>query len=743
MMDKRQELLLAFLGRVTDVRHANAADRLTSETVNGVARTYGYDVANQLTNDNGTPHTYDKAGNRTDPGYVTGPGNRLLSDGTWSYTYDDAGHLVKKSKGAAAETWTYSYDAAGQLTAASKSASDGGPATDTVGFTYDAYGNRLTRTAWNASSGTTTERYAYDGWDTAKPDPVGGEAFDAWIDLDGAGNVTARRLFGPGFDDPLARQDAAGNVAWYGADRLGSVRLVFDNAGTITGARDYAGFGAITAASGSGLDRYSFAGMTWDPTLQMYGSHTRWLQADRWTAEDPIGLSGGDYNLDRYVGNSPTNRTDPSGLFWFGKASWLPGEPAEKLKAELEKARITVYLIDSDVPVVGGPTWTVIYVPKDQRAKLREWLKSQGYDHDVSFFGDLMDDDRRGGNIRVGDDLGFTTGDLDGISQTDRAWIKSQIDKIERDRRERQRDRIEPLTPEQRRRLESSSPDNHNGTGMPIVTDARRVFEGTVDPPLNSAACVVDSVCGTELNPHTRDARAGKISREEAEKRKYWDGIFTAIQIGGAIAGRALGGGRLENFPKEECPPSSKGTATAPVAGTRPGGTGYWSDLKILHHDQAGAVLGQIDNTCGIGTLQSVLLRRGVKPGSALEKEMIAALTRKGGQIEGLELPKLYESLQKAGVNPSRPKLMTADQLKDALKPGESAIVMISRDGKYHYVVVEGFSETYFTGGYRVPLVQIVDTNEAARLYVTQAEFAQRLGEVGAGKGPVIIIPGK
>src|SRR5581483_12192372 len=117
-----------------------------------------------------------------------------------------------------------------------------------------------------------------------------------------------------------------------------------------------------------------------------------------------------------YVGNSPTNRTDPSGLFWFGKASWLPGEPAEKLKAELEKARITVYLIDSDVPVVGGPTWTVIYVPKDQRAKLREWLKSQGYDHDVSFFGDLMDDDRRGGNIRVGDDLGFTTGDLDGIS---------------------------------------------------------------------------------------------------------------------------------------------------------------------------------------------------------------------------------------------------------------------------------------------------------------------------------------
>src|SRR5581483_3318499 len=332
------------LGRVTDVRHANAAgatlaeyaygydaaDRLTSETVNGVTRTYGYDAAGQLTNDNGTPHTYDKAGNRTDPGYVTGPGNRLLSDGTWSYTYDDAGNLVKKSKGAAAETWTYSYDAAGQLTAASKSASDGGPATDTVGFAYDAYGNRLTRTAWNASSGTTTERYTYDGWDTAKPDPVGGEAFDADLDLDGANAVTARRLFGSGFDDPLARQDAAGNVAWYGADRLGSVRLVFDNSGTITGARDYAGFGAITASSGSGLDRYAFAGMSWDPTLGLSGTPSggRWYDAasGRWTAEDPLGADPA--NPYRYVGNAPTNATDPSGL-QSDDLVWLPGPPGK------------------------------------------------------------------------------------------------------------------------------------------------------------------------------------------------------------------------------------------------------------------------------------------------------------------------------------------------------------------------------------------------------------------------------
>ena len=34
----------------------------------------------------------------------------------------------------------------------------------------------------------------------------------------------------------------------------------------------------------------------------------------RWLSQDPIGFKGGDPNLYRYVGNSPTNATDPSGL---------------------------------------------------------------------------------------------------------------------------------------------------------------------------------------------------------------------------------------------------------------------------------------------------------------------------------------------------------------------------------------------------------------------------------------------
>lgn len=45
-------------------------------------------------------------------------------------------------------------------------------------------------------------------------------------------------------------------------------------------------------------------------------------------SEDPLGLDGGDPNEHRYAGNSPTNATDPSGLYYFGTAL-AEDEPAK------------------------------------------------------------------------------------------------------------------------------------------------------------------------------------------------------------------------------------------------------------------------------------------------------------------------------------------------------------------------------------------------------------------------------
>src|SRR5581483_9353121 len=164
------------------------------------------------------------------------------------------------------------------------------------------------------------ERYALDGWDTARPGAVGTENFDVFADLDAAGTVTARRVFGPGFDEPVARLDPSGEVGWYGADSQDSVRLIFDNTGTVTGSRDYTAFGAITAEAGAGLDRYAYTAREWDATLGLQSNRARLYDpgTGRFTSEDPSGLSAGDVNLFRYAGNAVTTHTDPSGLqgFW-------------------------------------------------------------------------------------------------------------------------------------------------------------------------------------------------------------------------------------------------------------------------------------------------------------------------------------------------------------------------------------------------------------------------------------------
>ncbi len=166
------------------------------------------------------------------------------------------------------------------------------------------------------------ERYALDGWDTAKPGAVGTENFDVFADLDAAGTVTARRVFGPGFDEPVARLDPSGEVGWYGTDSQDSVRLIFDNTGTVTGSRDYTAFGAITAESGAGLDRYAYTAREWDAALGLQSNRQRMYDpaTGRFTSEDPSGLSAGDVNLFRYAGNAVTVYTDPSGLDFRGWA---------------------------------------------------------------------------------------------------------------------------------------------------------------------------------------------------------------------------------------------------------------------------------------------------------------------------------------------------------------------------------------------------------------------------------------
>ena len=73
-----------------------------------------------------------------------------------------------------------------------------------------------------------TERYAVDGWDTAKGGAVGTENFDVTLDLNGSNAVTGRRLFGAGFDEPVTVNASGLEVADH-VGLTGIVRIEMDD----------------------------------------------------------------------------------------------------------------------------------------------------------------------------------------------------------------------------------------------------------------------------------------------------------------------------------------------------------------------------------------------------------------------------------------------------------------------------------------------------------------------------------
>ncbi|MBP3957828.1 RHS repeat protein [Gemmata sp. G18] len=311
----------------------DAAGQVTTKQENGTTTIYSYDATAQLTADGAATYGYDETGNRTNAGYVAGSGNRMTSDGIWTYTYDANGNVIKRSKGVVSDTWAYGFDNRNQMTSAAYSATDGGIVTQRVTYVYDALGNRIERDAWNGT--TSVERYAMDGWDPAKLNPLGTENFDTWADLDNANALTMRRAFGTGFDELIARQASDGTVMWYLADNQQSVRQLINNVGGIAGTLTYSAFGQTTVSSGTS-DRYEYTGQEIDSTLNLYLYNARIYDhlSGRFFQEDPLGFAAGDANLFRYVKNSSTNATDPSGLQptrYYPQNSPLLKDAAEKL----------------------------------------------------------------------------------------------------------------------------------------------------------------------------------------------------------------------------------------------------------------------------------------------------------------------------------------------------------------------------------------------------------------------------
>jgi len=323
-------------------------------------------------------YQYDSNGNRTGAAvgtsssvYTPGAYNRLESvdDGTTVtvFGYDPEGNLVLRfvddGDGVFGANDTniveYVWDHRNRLVSVTNYDTFGGDSTQQVYYRYDYLNRMISRTVDADGAGTThspaTEYFVYDhdastNWGLSQSSssengtvPFGADpstdSGQIVLHLDETGAPTHRYLWGPAVDMLLADEavdsgvdqtpGTADDVRWTLGDHQNSVRdiLVLDDNSTpgypdddewIVGNHvTYDAWGntvAETDAAISGL--FGWTGRPRDKLTGLQNNGNRWYDAvlAHWQSEDPIGFEGGDANLQRYCGNDPVNRVDPSGL---------------------------------------------------------------------------------------------------------------------------------------------------------------------------------------------------------------------------------------------------------------------------------------------------------------------------------------------------------------------------------------------------------------------------------------------
>lgn len=331
------------LGRMTSIQHAQSggttlfsfayqydgAGNPTQETSQrwdtglGAAvayqANYAHDARHQLTTEKyyqagsfalELDYTYDLVGNRTklvttDPTTADSPVNV-----TSTYSADNqVAQAVRTSPLDPTQTTIYAEDGNGSLTQAANSA------TGTTAYAYD-FERRLTRV--DLPNGTAAQ-FAYDPYGLrARKTGTSGAVTNYVLDglqvlLEKGSTGTTQVRYAPG----LARV-AGSTASYYLEDRLGSVVGLTDASQNVTNTFRYDAWGNLLRHQGSTAEAYQWVGgegyyLNPDTELYLLGLRHYSPATERFLTRDPIGFSGG-ANLYGYVGNSPTNYTDPYGL---------------------------------------------------------------------------------------------------------------------------------------------------------------------------------------------------------------------------------------------------------------------------------------------------------------------------------------------------------------------------------------------------------------------------------------------
>lgn len=351
------------LATVTDQRLANGATSYTYDgngnlktalLPNGVQTTYTYDTLNRLTNVTAAgastvasyTYTLGAAGNRTSVTDHTGravtythdalyrlTGESISNDpetnGSVSYTYDAVGNrLSRTSTVSVLPSSTGTYNANDQLTTDNYDLN--GNTTGSAGNTYNYDSeNRLT------SLGDGSASFVYDGDGNRVAKTAGGVTTHYLVDSNNAtGHAqvveelvsgTVRRQYTYGHDLISQRQLINGQreVSFYGYDGHGSVRYLTDSAGAVTDTYSYDAFGVLLARTGSTPNEYLYSGEQYDPNLGFYYLRARYMNPStgRFQTMDTFeGLKFDPLSLHKYTyaNTNPVDLVDPSGHFSIG-----------------------------------------------------------------------------------------------------------------------------------------------------------------------------------------------------------------------------------------------------------------------------------------------------------------------------------------------------------------------------------------------------------------------------------------
>ena len=292
----------------TLVRDNNGRITQKTETVNGATSIfdYTYDAAGRLltvTKDSVLveEYQYDSAGTRSyEMNSLRGIAGRdftysdedhLLSAGSVTYNYDLDGFLTTKTDGS--DVTSYSYSFRGELLSVTL------PDGRQIEYVHDPLGRR---TAKKINS-SIVEKYLWQGLTRLLA------VYDA------SDTLLMRFEYADG-RMPVAMA-SGGSTYYLSYDQVGSLRLVLDSTGNVVKSVEYDSFGNILNDSNPTFAvPFGFAGGSFDRDIGLVRFGYRDYDPDvgRWTAKDPILLTGGDADLYGYVLNNPVNFIDPLGL---------------------------------------------------------------------------------------------------------------------------------------------------------------------------------------------------------------------------------------------------------------------------------------------------------------------------------------------------------------------------------------------------------------------------------------------